>query len=66
MKTADTILIKDIDGIEDAARKVLAAIGDRTVVAFHGDMGAGKTTLINAISRILGAVDDATSSPSFP
>lgn len=65
MKTADTILIKDIDGIEDAARKVLAAIGDRTVVAFHGDMGAGKTTLINAISRILGAVDDATSSPSF-
>lgn len=65
MKTADTILIKDIDGIEDAARKVLAAIGDKTVVAFHGDMGAGKTTLINAISRILGAVDDATSSPSF-
>lgn len=65
MKTADTILIKDIDGIEDAARKVLAAIGDRPVVAFHGDMGAGKTTLINAISRILGAVDDATSSPSF-
>ncbi len=65
MKTADTILIKDIDGIEDAARQVLAAIGDRTVVAFHGDMGAGKTTLINAISRILGAVDDATSSPSF-
>jgi hydrolase, P-loop family len=65
MKTADTILIKDIDGIEDAARQVLAAIGDRPVVAFHGDMGAGKTTLINAISRILGAVDDATSSPSF-
>ncbi len=65
MKTADTILIKDIEGIEDAARQVLAAIGDRSVVAFHGDMGAGKTTLINAISRHLGAVDDATSSPSF-
>ena len=28
-------------------------------------MGAGKTTLINAISSRLGAVDDATSSPSF-
>lgn len=34
-------------------------------MAFHGAMGAGKTTLINAISSRLGAVDDATSSPSF-
>lgn len=60
-----TISIKGLDELDAAASKVMAAIGARTVVAFQGDMGAGKTTLINAISRLLGAVDDATSSPSF-
>jgi len=59
------VRINGIEELDQAAAKVLAAIGCRTIVAFHGDMGAGKTTLINAISRYLGALDDATSSPSF-
>ena len=60
-----TISIGSIEELDHAASQVLSAIGHRTVVAFHGAMGAGKTTLINAISSRLGAVDDATSSPSF-
>ena len=38
---------------------------DFTVFAFYGEMGAGKTTFINALSRALGVEDDVTNSPSF-
>lgn len=66
-KNTDKTLIgiQGINDVDRAARQLLAVLGDRKIVAFHGDMGAGKTTLINAISHRLGAVDDATSSPSF-
>lgn len=37
---------------------------ERSVFAFHGDMGAGKTTFIAEICRILGVEDDVAS-PSF-
>ncbi len=40
-------------------------MGDETVYAFYGDMGAGKTTFINALCRRLGVEDDVTNSPSF-
>jgi tRNA threonylcarbamoyladenosine biosynthesis protein TsaE len=38
--------------------------GNAKVFAFHGEMGAGKTTLIVALCRALG-VQDAASSPTF-
>lgn len=34
------------------------------VLAFHGDMGAGKTTFISALCSFLG-VEDSVSSPTF-
>ena len=37
---------------------------DRTVFAFHGNMGAGKTTFIKAICEELG-VEDVINSPTF-
>lgn len=59
------IKIKSIDDITVAAREFAALMGDETVYAFYGEMGAGKTTFINALCRELGVEDDTTSSPSF-
>lgn len=59
-----TIQIKSLDTIRDAARAFIASMDDRTVFAFHGEMGAGKTTFIKAICEELG-VDDVINSPTF-
>ena len=50
--------------LEEAAADFLQQIGNSKVVAFHGEMGAGKTTFILAICKVLGVVD-VTSSPTF-
>ena len=60
-----TIIIKDLNGLDDAAREFLAALGDRALVAFYAPMGAGKTTFITAVCRALGVREDAMSSPTF-
>ncbi|MDE7108882.1 MAG: tRNA (adenosine(37)-N6)-threonylcarbamoyltransferase complex ATPase subunit type 1 TsaE, partial [Muribaculaceae bacterium] len=52
------------DQLPQAARAFLEGIGDRRLFAFHGAMGAGKTTLIAEICRRLGA-DDDFGSPTF-
>lgn len=59
------IKISSAGDIAAAAREFVALMGDETVYAFYGDMGAGKTTFINALCRELGVHDDSTSSPSF-
>lgn len=54
-----------LDKIDDAARTFVEQMGDETVYAFYGGMGAGKTTFINALVKALGVTDDATGSPTF-
>lgn len=58
------IIINSLDDINDAARQFVKAMGDYTVFAFNGAMGAGKTTFITALCKVLG-VDEITNSPSF-
>ena len=60
-----TIHVDSIAQLPEAAEKFVAVMDDRTVYAFYGQMGAGKTTFINALCRHLGVEDDVTNSPSF-
>lgn len=53
-----------LDNIKEAAKTFLQVIGDKTVIALHGQMGAGKTTFVHAICDVL-HVNDAVSSPTF-
>ena len=58
------ITIDSIDNIREAARQFVGNMGDASVFAFYGNMGAGKTTFIKAICEELG-VEDVITSPTF-
>ena len=58
------IRIENLEKIREAAREFVANIGDSTVFAFYGKMGAGKTTFIKAVCEELG-VEDVITSPTF-
>lgn len=58
------IKIESLDKIDNAAIEFIRAMGNNTVFAFRGVMGAGKTTFIKAICETLG-VDDVINSPTF-
>ncbi|MDE6427979.1 MAG: tRNA (adenosine(37)-N6)-threonylcarbamoyltransferase complex ATPase subunit type 1 TsaE, partial [Muribaculaceae bacterium] len=60
-----TLTIPSLAALPQAAREFINSLGDRTVVTFKGEMGAGKTTFINELCRQLGVETDATSSPTF-
>lgn len=64
LKDMQTITIRDLDSIREAAKEFIAHMDDRTVYAFYGNMGAGKTTFIKAICEELG-VEDVINSPTF-
>ncbi len=57
-------VIFSLEEIKEAAQKMLSIIGERKIVALHGQMAAGKTTLVHAICDVLG-VNDPVSSPTF-
>jgi len=56
--------INSLETINETARQFIEQIGDGTVFAFNGTMGAGKTTFIKAICEELG-VTETVNSPTF-
>jgi tRNA threonylcarbamoyladenosine biosynthesis protein TsaE len=56
--------IESLKTINKTAGKFIDQIGDRTVFAFNGKMGAGKTTFIKAICETMG-VKETVNSPTF-
>ena len=58
------IKIQSLEHIHEAAREFIAAMGDNTVFALYGKMGAGKSTFIKALCQELG-VEDVVTSPTF-
>lgn len=58
------IKIQSLEQIHEAARQFVTVMGDNTVFAFYGKMGAGKTTFIKAVCKELG-VEDVITSPTF-
>lgn len=53
-----------LDNIRQTARRFWELIDGRKVIAFYGDMGAGKTTLIHALCDEKG-VTSTVGSPTF-
>lgn len=58
------INIQSLEQIHEAAKQFVQNMGDNTVFAFYGKMGAGKTTFIKAICEEMG-VKDVITSPTF-
>jgi tRNA threonylcarbamoyladenosine biosynthesis protein TsaE len=53
-----------LNQIQDAARQLIAYAGEVKIWVFQGQMGAGKTTLIKALSKEMNVLDQV-SSPTF-
>lgn len=64
----NTITIKNLSEIDAAAQEFIgilkAQYPDSRCIVFNAGMGVGKTTFIKALSKAMGAVDEA-SSPTF-
>ncbi len=58
------INISNLENINSAAREFVEQMGEHTIFAFYGNMGAGKTTFIKAVCEELG-VEDVITSPTF-
>lgn len=58
------LIVKDVQALEKASKKILNTFEGRKVFTLTGDLGAGKTTFTQAICRHLGVQENVTS-PTF-
>ncbi len=63
-----TIIVDSLEKIDKGAEEFINFISNSdlqsNIFAFYGNMGAGKTTFITALCRVLG-VEDSVNSPTF-
>ena len=64
MVMENCVVIATEADLPKAAAEFMQKAGDARIMAFHGQMGAGKTTFITALCRFLGVEDNVTS-PTF-
>ncbi len=58
------INVNSLSDLDQAAISLLDFAGTEKIFVFEGDMGAGKTTFIKALTKVLG-VKELVSSPTF-
>ncbi|MDR3183830.1 MAG: tRNA (adenosine(37)-N6)-threonylcarbamoyltransferase complex ATPase subunit type 1 TsaE [Prevotellaceae bacterium] len=64
MQTIFPLTVNTLAGLPAAAAQLLPLLEQHRVVALHGEMGAGKTTLIAALCDAMG-VTGTVNSPTF-
>jgi tRNA threonylcarbamoyladenosine biosynthesis protein TsaE len=59
-----TLQIKEIEDWKEAGKKLLDYAGSKRIFVFSGEIGAGKTTFIQALCALLG-IQESVTSPTF-
>lgn len=54
----------DLANLPQIAQQIIALMGNKKIIVFYGEMGAGKTTLIKQIGKQMGVLD-TIQSPTF-
>ncbi|QQL48845.1 tRNA (adenosine(37)-N6)-threonylcarbamoyltransferase complex ATPase subunit type 1 TsaE [Mucilaginibacter ginkgonis] len=58
------LTLNSLTDLPSAAQEIVAFAGSARILLFYGEMGAGKTTLITRLCKVLGVKEDV-SSPTF-
>lgn len=59
-----TLILHSLEDIPFVAKEIIQELGNRKVIAFYAEMGAGKTTLISGILRAMG-IQEIEGSPTY-
>lgn len=62
--TSMEIAVNNVQELDRVAHNILSHFPDDRIFLLYGAMGAGKTTLVHSLCKVLGA-SDSTSSPTF-
>ncbi|MBA3901912.1 MAG: tRNA (adenosine(37)-N6)-threonylcarbamoyltransferase complex ATPase subunit type 1 TsaE [Bacteroidetes bacterium] len=64
VETQRIVEVEQLKDLPKAALELVAFLGDNKFILLFGGMGAGKTTFVKAIGKVL-SIQDNISSPSF-